>query len=379
MSQIEYSGTGSIDNLSDILDNFHATEVFLVTGKKSFSACGAEIQIKKINTVKFVQFNNFETEPKIEDVSKGIKLYQQSNADVIIAVGGGSVIDMAKLIRYYSLLNFENMPIEDIINYKNMSDKKQPRLIAIPTTAGSGSEATCFAVMYVNKIKYSIESHSVLPDAVILDPLLSMSLSAFITAVTGMDALCQAIESYWSIKSTDESKKYAEKAIKILLKCLPETVHNPNVQLRLNMLQASNFAGKAINISKTTAAHAISYILTSHFGIPHGLAVSLTIPDFLAYNYAVTKEDAEDSRGIEYIHKTINEILNLLGGKNILDSKYALEKFIEELGLSRDLSKYGIKYGDIDLIIRNVNYERLKNNPRRVGINELRKMLGDNL
>jgi alcohol dehydrogenase class IV len=375
MSQIEYSGIGSIDFLSNILDDFQVTKAFLVTGKKSFAISGAEDHIKKIKTIKFQQFNEFENNPKLEDVNKGIKSYQQSKADVIIAVGGGSAIDMAKLIRYYSLLNFDDLSPEDIINYQNEDYKNQPRLIAIPTTAGSGSEATCFAVMYVNKVKYSIANHSVLPDAVIIDPLLSMSLSAYNTAVTGMDALCQAIESYWSNKSTDESKEYAKKAILSILDFLPETVHNPNTQLRLEMLLAANLAGKAINISKTTAPHALSYILTSHFGIPHGLAVSLMIPDFLAFNYDVTEDNVDDSRGSDYVQQTISEIFNMLGEKNGFDSKNALKKFIEGLGLSTDLSKFGITQSDIDLILSSINNERLKNNPRRVDLNELRKMV----
>jgi alcohol dehydrogenase class IV len=375
MTSSEYSGVGSIDSLGDIFDGFHAIKVFLVADKNSFASCGAETHIEKIKNVKFIQFNDFEYNPKIEDVSKGVKLFQQSNADAILAIGGGSVIDMAKLIRYYSLLNFENMPVEDILNYRNEDYKDQPRLIVIPTTAGTGSEATCFAVMYANKKKYSITGDSVLPDAVVLDPLVTMSIPAYITAVTGMDALCQAIESYWSNNSTDESKEYAKKAIPSILEFLPETVHNPNIQLRLNMLLAANLAGKAINISKTTAAHAVSYIFTSHFGIPHGLAVSLTLPDFLVYNYEVTEKDAEDSRGADYIKQTIGEIFNMLGGKTSLDSKNILEKFIENLGLSIDFSKHGIKSNDIDLILGNINNERLKNNPRRINVDELRKMI----
>jgi alcohol dehydrogenase class IV len=368
MNQTEYSG---IDNLTDILDNFQAA--FLVTGKKSFSACGAQAQIEKINKIKFVRFYDFENNPKIEDVIKGVELFQQSKADVIIAVGGGSVIDMAKLIRFYSSLNLKDMPVDEIINYRNEDCK--PRLIAIPTTAGSGSEATSFAVMYTDKVKHSIACDSILPDAVIIDPLLSMSLPAYDTAVTGMDAVCHAIESYWSINSTDESREYAKRAIEILLKCLPETVNNPDVQLRLNMLTAANLAGKAINISKTTAAHAVSYTLTSHFGIPHGLAVSLILPDFLTFNYDVTEKDAEDKRGVDYIKQTINEIFDFLGGKNSFDSKSILEEFIANLGLSADLSEYGIKYGDIDIIASNINNERIKNNPRKVEVNELKEMM----
>ncbi|MCL2128778.1 MAG: phosphonoacetaldehyde reductase [Treponema sp.] len=355
MNQTEYIESGSMENLGSILDNLHITKAFLVTGKKSFAECGAETYIQKIKNVEFIQFNNFKNDPRKEDVDIGMQLFRQSGADAIIALGGGSAIDMAKLIGHFSAKN------------------KIP-FLAIPTTAGSGSEATSFAVMYENKIKSSIEDKSILPDIVIIDPSLTMSLPPFITAVSGMDALCHAIESYWSINSTNESKEYAKKAMTIILNDLPETVNNPSVKLRLNMLLAANLAGKAINISKTTAAHAVSYALTSYFSVPHGLAVSFLIPDLLVYNYNVTENDAEDTRGVDYIKKNIDEIYHIFGGKNSFDAKNIFNRFVDTLGLPANLSSYGIKKSDIDLIISNINNERLKNNPRKIEMGEFRKL-----
>lgn len=375
MNQKEYIGTGSIDNLRDILDNYNTSMIFMVTGKQSYINCGADYYIKKTGAVNFTIFNNFENNPRIEDVKKGVKLFQESKADIILAIGGGSVIDMAKLIRYFSYGNVKNISIENIDSYKNVAINNTIRLIAIPTTAGSGSEATSFAVMYANKVKYSVSDNSILPDVVILDPLLSASLSAYNTAVSGMDVLCHSIESYWSINSTDESKSHAKKAMSICFDCLSDTVHNPNIHLRLNMLQAGNFAGKAINISKTTAAHALSYTLTSFFNIPHGLAAGLFIPVFLIYNFDVTESDYEDSRGVNYIKQTLLEIFQLLGEGNNVNAAFAFQKYSEKLGLSLEFSHYGIKHNDIGLILNNINNERLKNNPRKVDINELRKIL----
>jgi alcohol dehydrogenase class IV len=364
MIQKEYIGIGTIDRLGDILDDFHIGKAFLVSGKRSFIECGAEAHINKIKDIQFVQFNDYKNNPKIEDVNNGIRLFQQSKAEVIIALGGGSAIDMAKLICYFSERDLNEISVADID--KNYTFKKQIPLVAIPTTAGSGSEATSFAVMYANKVKYSVADNSILPDIVIIDPLLSISLSPYNTAVTGMDALCHAVESYWSINSTNESKDYAKKAMKIILDNLQEAVHNPTVESRANMAKAANLAGKAINISKTTAAHALSYTLTSYFKIPHGLAVSLIMPSLLVYNYDVTEEDANDPRGSGYIKQTINEINQLFGGKDSRDTKIIIEQFMNKLGLSTNLSFYGIKNSDIDFILDNINIERLNNNPRKI-------------
>jgi alcohol dehydrogenase class IV len=354
-NQIEYIGIEAIENLGKILEDFQIGKVFLVTEKKLFAECGAKAYVDKIKNIEFMQFNDFGANPNIEDVNKGVPLFEQSKAGAIVALGGGSSIDTAKLIRHFS--------------------KRQVPLIAIPTTTGSGSEATSFAVMYVNKAKHSVADNSILPNVVIIDPILSASLPPYITAVTGMDALCHSIESYWSINSTDESKEYAKKAIAIILNSLEKTVHNPTVELRANMAKAANLAGKAINISKTTAAHAISYTLTSYFAIPHGLAVSLMLPDLLVYNYDVTEKDADDLRGVSYIKQSLDEINHLFGGKDSRDTRAIIEQFINKLGLSTELSFYGIKYSDIDLILDNINSERLNNNPRRVEKGEVRKML----
>src|SRR5207248_4789041 len=126
--------------------------------------------------------------------------------------------------------------------------------------------------------KYSVCHEFLLPDIAIVDPILTHKMSPRLTAITGMDALSQAIESYWSIHSTEESKGYAREAIRIIVDQLPKAVNEPTNDSRLAMARASHLAGKAINVTRTTAPHALSYALTSRFGVPHGQAVSLTLP-----------------------------------------------------------------------------------------------------
>lgn len=372
-NQKEYFGVGSIKKLPDILDDFKVKKVFLVTGKKSFSESGIESKINRLLTkFELKRFFDFDTNPKIEDIEKGLKEFKEFSPDIIVAVGGGSVIDIAKSV---GILAGESGSIEDFVLGKNkLNDRKMP-LIAIPTTSGSGSEATHFAAIGIGDTKYALAHLSLLPDVSIVDPELTYSLPAKITAETGADALCQAIESYWSINSTDESKGYARESMKLAYMNLKDAVLAPNESARVAMSKASFLAGKAINISKTTACHAFSYPLTSRYGIMHGHAVALTLPEVLIYNSEVSEADLNDTRGVEYARRNIGEIVEALGLENISDTASGLKKLFEDIGFHMSLSDFGIKEEDIFFIIENVGYERLKNNPRKIETETAKKIL----
>jgi len=373
---IEYIGINSIKNLNQIIEKNSFKNIFLVTGKKSFKISNAErIILNILKKCKIVRFFEFTPNPKINDIKKGVELFKKSKYDAIIAVGGGSVLDSAKNIAIFST---NDGMIEKYVKKEIELKKKGTPLICIPTTAGSGSEATHFAVVYINKIKFSL-SHPeyMLPDYSIIDPQFTYSLPPKISATTGMDALTQAIESYWNINSTDESKKYAEKAMKLVLNNLFNAVNKPNKESRNNLAVAAHYAGKAINITKTTACHAISYPLTSFFNIPHGHAAALTLPSIFIYNSNVTEADLLDLRGVKYVKKTLNKLKKTIGASDFLGVKQDLNQLILDIGLEIKLSKLGIKtQDDIDLIIKNgFNPERVKNNPRKLDERNLRKIL----
>lgn len=374
MTQEEYFNSNGLLHLKRILHKDSIKNIFLVTGKKSFSACGAEkILNEMLDSKNVFHFSDFMINPQLSDVEKGINLFKQNQCDVVVAVGGGSVIDIAKLI---NILAAQDGPIIDYIKFKNENLKKGKFLIAIPTTSGAGSESTHFAVAYINKMKYSVAHKNILPDVAIIYPQFTINLPARITATSGMDALCQAIESYWCVNSTNESKQYAKESIHLIMENLSISVNDPSKYSRENMAKAAHLAGKAINISKTTAPHAISYPLTSYFNIDHGHAVSLTIGDFLIYNYHVTEKDIVDGRGISYVKKTIDEINILLGSNDVYESRKIIFKLMQEIGLETHLSDLNFKTeDDVRLILDNVNIERLKNNPRLVSNQCLKNIL----
>ena len=377
MLQQEYIGFNSINNLKNILSRHHPLNIFLVSGKNSYEKSGAKAILDVILTnYNVVHFHDFDVNPKLTDIKKGIKIFMKNKCDFVIAVGGGSAIDIAKSINLFAA-NIEE-PIEYIKKGKNIENKGNT-LIAIPTTAGSGSEATHFAVIYIDKIKYSLENYFILPDYAIVDPQFTMSLPKSLTASSGIDAFSQAIESCWSINSTKESKKHAKEAIKLTIKYLPKDVGNTSEESREAMAKAAHLAGKAINISKTTACHAISYPITSYFNVPHGHTVALTIPSMLAYNSNVNEEDLLDKRGVNYVKKTINEIAKMLGCANVKDAIIKIQNLMKQIGLATRLSELGIKTNeDIEIIIKNgFNPGRVKNNPRLLTEQALRRILDE--
>lgn len=374
MSQKEYFGIGSINSLGRILGIERPNKVFLVTGKESYSSSGAEAAIQPILfSYNITRFSDFAVNPKMEDIKRGISLYKDLNPDLVIAIGGGSVIDVAKAI---TVLAAQTAEPETYI-HKNLIMTKGKPLVAIPTTSGSGSEATSFAVVYINKKKYSLAHEFILPNYVIIDPQFSKSISAYLAACAGMDAFSQAIESYWSVNSTEESDKYSKEAIKLLVNHLKRAVLSPSLESRTVVAKASNLAGKAINIARSTACHAISYPITSYFNVPHGHAVALTIPSMIFFNSNITKQDCQDKRGVDYVISKMHDLIEMLNMRTPEEAAENFASLMKELKLNTKLSKLGITTEeDIDLIIKNgFNPDRIKNNPRVLSEDELRKML----
>ena len=168
-----------------------------------------------------------------------------------------------------------------IINYSYPFKRKYTQLAVIPTTAGSGAEVTSNAVIYVDGIKHSFESQLLIPDNFFLVPEFLISAPEKIKASAGFDAIAQALESLISKKSNEESVEFSLKSLRVSVKSYISFLENPNLKNATEMAIASNFAGKAINISKTTAPHATSYPFTSIYNISHGHAVGLFFERFL--------------------------------------------------------------------------------------------------
>ena len=362
MTQKIISGIGSISKLREALLDKKVKNLLLVTGKNSFRSSGGEKALRPLFDIfKVIRFKDFEVNPKFEDALKGVSIARENKIDAVVSIGGGSVIDIAKLI----LVFFE--PHQNPKNIvKGLQKPINPKIphFSIPTTAGTGSESTHFAVVYLNKNKYSVSANFLTPYMAILDGELIISNSRKQKAYNGLDALAQAIESHWATGSTEESRSYSRKAIPILYNSLTKVVSG-DVEKKdyQNFIFAANLAGKAINISKTTAPHAFSYKLTSKYGIPHGHAVWLTLPKIFEIHLNTYDTKKLNLGSCEEFREILNEILSLLGiNKNII--LIELQKFLKNLDLEFSMENLGASTKAARReIAEGVNLERLKNNP----------------
>jgi alcohol dehydrogenase class IV len=371
---MNFMSAGAIHETAEIFARNNYGKVLFVIDEDAYQACGADGVLEPIleNCV-VSRFVGFELNPKLADVQRGIEISQELNPDVVIALGGGTAIDLGKLI---GSLSVQSSTARDVIEGHAMINRNGPPLIAIPTTAGTGSEATHFAVAYVGEKKFSVAHESLLPDFSIIDPQLTYSLPPRITAATGLDALCQAIESVWAVGGTDESTGFATEAVGIAVANLVQAVNNPNAESRLAMCRASHLAGKAINISKTTAPHAISYALTSSYGIPHGIAVALTLSPMLAYNADVNDDDCADPRGAEFVRRKIATIVKLLRATSVREACETFTDIVSKIGCPCTLAEAGLTTSDqLQKIVSSVNLERMSNNPRKTTSSALIELL----
>lgn len=369
-----------LDSINSIIEKDNYKRVFFFTGSIGYNFL-KENNFHKDS--KYYIHSDFSNDPNIEDVYDAAKLISDFNPDLVVAIGGGSVIDTAKQVNYlFSNYNIhsttKNLLSEYIIN-KNLSfDKKSSPLVIVPTTAGTGSEATQFAVVYINKIKYSIDNEKLLPEYVILYPKLLQGMKPELIATTTLDALSQSIESLWSINSNDTSTKYASIALKLIKKNI-ELIANgyTNTDIIKDLMEAAHLSGKAINITRTTAPHAISYPLTMHLNIPHGHAVALTLPIFFIINSSIEKYTINNSIGKEYLKSRMEYIFELFlyKGATAKDCQKEFSNLMDILNLETKLSKLGLKKINIKSILNDINKDRLANNPILVSSKDINEIL----
>lgn len=345
MEQIYYYTEDIISVLREKLIDIKAKHVFLVHGKGSYVACGAAKVMREVcKDLQVSEFVDFSVNPKDEEAQIGLEKVLAAKPDVIIAIGGGSVMDMAKLIRHYAA-----------------ERKCFVQLWAIPTTAGTGAEATHFAVVYRDGVKHSAEYDDIQPDMAILYSPFTYGNNAYLTACTGFDALAQAIEAFWNPNATLESDTFARNAIMRIHQNMPLCIEKPFEHFRRDdLLLGAYFAGRAINITKTTAPHAFSYAFTSYCGYPHGHAVAITFPFFAELNMRNNPKR--------------EEFCGMLGLDWDADLQQYFLKYIDKIGLRYE----GTNGQDLHELLGQVNLERLKNNPVEVTsekVGELEKFI----
>lgn len=269
-----------------------------------------------------------------------IPLYDE--LDTVVAIGGGKVMDFAKGILY--------------------RHGKQATLIAAPTTAGSGSEATPIAVFYKEKEKVSLDAPNLLPSIAFLDPSLLSNLPPLQKAISGADALAQCIESVWNVHSTNISEAYALEGIQLLYQNLPRFVRDTTADVAEKTMWAAFLSGKAIALTRTTGPHALAYYLTANHDIAHGQAVSLTLPVFFLYNNNSLAQGQ------------LQKLYSVLQVRNAEEAFSRCREFFSSVGLETTLTELGLANLDLDAWLQSVNQQRFANNPEPFDANRLKDL-----
>jgi alcohol dehydrogenase class IV len=272
-------------------------------------------------------------------------------------------LDVAKLLA--AVIPQENQRLSDYINQSATFRNPTIPLIAVPTTAGTGSEVTPFASLETGlKKKISISDAALFPSVAVVDPLLTYSMPAYLTASSGFDAISQAIESFWSIHATPDSRSHALRSLPLSIENLPRVMKEPlSSSGRSSMALASCEAGLAIAQTKTTAVHSVSYPITAHFRIAHGHACALTLSSFIRFNAPVLKEEGRP-------------LLNAFKVSTYEEMADRVDRLMERVGLERKLSSLGIPKKGIELILQDgFRPDRIKNNPREVTKEALQNIL----
>jgi alcohol dehydrogenase class IV len=341
-------GDGSCKELKAILVA-HRVKRFLLVCGPSFHSLSIENGFRSLG-IPYSTFSSFGPNPKYEDICNGVDFFHAEGCDAIVAVGGGSGMDVAKCIKLFSTMEKGPCYLDQEFKQNDLP------FLAIPTTAGTGSESTRYAIIYREGKKHSVVHESLVPSCIMLEPNVLESLPLYQKKCTMLDALSQAIESWWSVKATDDSKAYAKEAV-VLFQGHYQDFLAGRKTANLSMLLAANWAGKAINITQTTAPHAMSYKLSALFGIPHGHAVAICMPAVWRYLLA-HQEDCTDARGTGYLRQTLSDIAANLGFST---SEQAIDWF------STLLETLGIKAPDqadetmLKELVASVNVDRLKN------------------
>lgn len=358
--QVILTGDEACIRIPELLAQVHARRPLVVSGR-TFDGSVVQSALDE-HGICYSRFSGYSPNPKLPEVLSGLARYREDGCDSIIAVGGGSAIDVAKCLTILASAGTETFP-----PFGAPIQRKVPQ-ICVPTTAGTGSESTHFAVVYIDGEKHSIAHDAVLPDYVILAPGLLRTLPAYHKKASLLDALAQCVESIWSRAATPDSKDYAQRGIRLILENFfayvrKDVEFDPEVTARMQL--AANLSGRAINLTKTTAAHAMSYGLTSHYGLAHGHAAALCLRAVWSHYVDLTEDDGADAPDLDRLRTSLREINDAFG---VRTSNQALMKF-DAILTTLDLPPTI----DVDVLVAGVNAERMGNSPVPMSRDEIRR------
>ena len=350
----------------------------LITDKFMVDSGMADMILKKLSNCKEVSvFSEVVPDPPMDLIERGIAFLQDKDCDIVVALGGGSSIDAAKSIVYMA---------KKIEEKQNPDNQKKIKLIALPTTSGTGSEVTQFAVVTDSKtgVKIPLIDESLMPDIAILDPELVKSAPPFITADTGMDVITHALEAYVSETASDCSDCLAEKAAELAFEFLPRAYRNGyDIKARDKMHRASCLAGMAFNLVNLGVNHGIAHALGAIFHIPHGRANALVLPYVIEFNADMAREGAKHSNDAAKKYQKMARIVGLpaptpkVGVANLIAEIQRLLKYMDR---PQCMSECGVSVEEFnkhreEIVRRALADACTQAHPRKVTAEDINKIL----
>lgn len=367
-----YGGEGSIEKIKEIIAKEKSQKV-VVFSDEGIKATGLlDILTKQLDEtgIQYHVFTDCKPEPTYGQVEAVVDMVQGQECDLIIGLGGGSVMDAAKLA---SVLKGAPYTIKDLLNDPTQAEKKV-KTVMIPTTCGTGSEATCNAIVAIpeEKSKKGIVNDNMIPDYVILDAQMIAKLPKAIVAATGVDALAHVVECFTSKKATPFSDCYALEGAKLIFANIREAYNNPdNMDAKNKMLIGAYYGGIAITGSGTTAVHALSYPLGGKFHIAHGVSNAILFAHVMKFNKDACAERLAvlcDAINPAYAEKTVEEKADY-----VIDQ---IADIVKVTNIPTDLTQYGVTMDDLDFLVTAGSQQQrlLVNNMKELSLDDIRNI-----
>lgn len=376
MPHAVYGGENAMDNITTIIRDMKAEKVAMFTDK-GIETCGLFAlpeEAVKAAGVEYYVLDELPAEPSYEAVQNIVDQFKESGADLIVACGGGSVMDAAKLA---SVLVTNEYGVKELLDNPGMARKCVP-IVLIPTTAGTGAEVTPNAIVAVpeKELKVGIVNENMIADYVILDARMIKNLPRKIAAATGVDALAHCIECYTSKKANPFSDMYALEGLDLIINNIEKACDDPEAMEEKNRMQmAAYYGGLAITASGTTAVHALSYPLGGKYHIAHGVSNAILLAPVMRFNSE--DQDVQERLASAYDRcchdgerncKTIAEKSVWMIGR--------LEKIVKHLEIPTSLKEFGVPAEDLDgLVEAGMQVQRLLvNNMREITAENAREL-----
>jgi alcohol dehydrogenase class IV len=364
------TGPAAIEQLSAELTRLNVQNPLIVTDAILVKSGTVDLALAQLGGRRYGLFDQVKPEPEISIVEDCTRAYREGGHDGLIGVGGGSAIDIAKGVAAFAS---HEGPLAELFGV-DLVKRKGPPLIAIPTTAGTGSEVTNVAIFSDKQaqLKKGIVSDYLLPDVALVSPLMTLTCPRSVTAASGVDALVHAIEAYLSVNASPITDAIALGAIKLIVKALPKAYANPsNLQAREDMATASLMAGMAFGNAGVGAVHALAYPLGGRFNIAHGVSNALLLPYVMEWNKLACVErmrDIADAMGVRVAHLSDRDAADL-AVKAMADLCAAVE-------IPSGLRSFNVPEDAIPAMAEEASkIERLmRNNPRKLTAADIEKI-----